>query len=207
MPGMTAHRLPDGQARIVLDWPEDVPHLVVGWTPVDAAGGGGTHRHRARLPARRAAPARRTRRRPGAGRLGAPGCPARWSWCPARPKCCCRRTRPSPTTWCGRPGGCSAGAARCCGCALTAPGGLPEVPEFVCVARGGTLRPRNATDGTTVLRIPGPELARHGSLERELPAAPLPGPPTPCAASCSGSTPPRSASKNPLSPAWWCAEP
>ncbi|MGW2710123.1 hypothetical protein ACWC4J_14200, partial [Streptomyces sp. NPDC001356] len=59
---------------------------------------------------------------------------------------------------------------------LSTPGGLAEVPEFVCVARGGTLRPRDAADGTTVLRIPGPELARHGSLERELPAAPCPPP-------------------------------
>jgi hypothetical protein len=53
---------------------------------------------------------------------------------------------------------------------------LPEAPEFVCVARSGTLRPRSAADGTTLLRIAGTDLARHGTVEQELPAAPCPAP-------------------------------
>jgi hypothetical protein len=49
-------------------------------------------------------------------------------------------------------------------------------PEFVCVARSGTLRPRDATDGTTLLRVPGSDLARLGTVELDLPAAPCPAP-------------------------------
>lgn len=59
---------------------------------------------------------------------------------------------------------------------LSAPGAFPETPEFVCVARSGTLRPRSAADGTTVLRIPGTDLVRHGTVEQELPAVPCPAP-------------------------------
>lgn len=59
---------------------------------------------------------------------------------------------------------------------LSAPRGHEGIPEFVCVARSGTLRPRSATDGTTVLRIPGTELTRHGTVEQALPAAPFPAP-------------------------------
>ncbi|MCZ9338432.1 hypothetical protein NGM37_11660, partial [Streptomyces sp. TRM76130] len=40
-----------------------------------------------------------------------------------------------------------------------------------------TLRPRDASDGTTVLRIAGRDLSRHGgTVERELPASPVPAP-------------------------------
>ncbi|BCM70279.1 hypothetical protein L0F81_27265 [Streptomyces tricolor] len=175
VPGMTAHRLPDGQARIVLDWPEDVPHLVVGWTPVDAAGGGErtvtAHAYRRgglHLPVG-----------PGAVRVRAASVPrvpgavvvvpgTAEVLLPADAAVSYHLVR-APRRLLGR-------GRTLLRVTLTAPGGLPEVPEFVCVARGGTLRPRNATDGTTVLRIPGPELARHGSLERELPAAPCPAP-------------------------------
>jgi hypothetical protein len=59
---------------------------------------------------------------------------------------------------------------------LSAPGAFPEAPEFVCVARSGTLRPRSAADGTTLLRIAGTDLARHGTVEQELPTAPCPAP-------------------------------
>ncbi|MBT2409430.1 hypothetical protein J7I94_02440 [Streptomyces sp. ISL-12] len=52
-----------------------------------------------------------------------------------------------------------------------------DLPEFVCVVRGGTLRPRDAGDGTTVLRIAGRDLTRHGgTVEQELPDAPVPAP-------------------------------
>ncbi|AZQ38271.1 hypothetical protein EJ357_36440 [Streptomyces cyaneochromogenes] len=59
---------------------------------------------------------------------------------------------------------------------LTAPRGHMGLPEFVCVARSGTIRPRSATEGTTVLRVSGTDLARLGTVERELPAAPCPAP-------------------------------
>ncbi|MEU4659086.1 hypothetical protein AB0G32_35005 [Streptomyces sp. NPDC023723] len=52
-----------------------------------------------------------------------------------------------------------------------------DLPEFVCVVRGGTLRPRHASDGATVLRVAGSDLTRHGgTVEQELPAAPFPAP-------------------------------
>ncbi|MEU6588214.1 hypothetical protein ABZ923_03105 [Streptomyces sp. NPDC046881] len=175
VPGLAAHRLPDGQARIVLDWPEDVGHLVVGWTPVGSAGGGErtvtAHAYRRgglRLPVG-----------PGAVRVRAasvPRVPGAVAVVPGTAEVLV----PADATVSyqlvraqrrllgrGRP------RLRV---VLTAPGGLAQAPEFVCVARGGTLRPRNAADGTTLLRIPGPELARHGSLERELPPAPCPAP-------------------------------
>ncbi|WP_225826370.1 hypothetical protein [Streptomyces naphthomycinicus] len=175
VPGLAAHRLPDGQARIVLDWPEDVPHLVVGWAPVGAAGGGErtvtAHAYRRgglRLPVG-----------PGAVRVRAASAPrvpgavivvpeAAEVLVPPDAAVSYRLVR-TPRKIFGR-------GRTLLRVTLTAPGGLARVPEFVCVARGGTLRPRNATDGTTVLRIPGPELARHGCLERELPAAPCPVP-------------------------------
>lgn len=176
VPGLSAHRLPDGQARIVLDWPEDVPHLVVGWTPVGSPGGGErtvtAHAYRRgglRLPVG-----------PGTVRVRAASVPrvpgavvvvpdAAEVLVPAD-ACVSYELLRAPRRLLGR------SRRTLLRVTLSAPGGLTEVPEFVCVARGGTLRPRNASDGTTVLRIPGPELARHGSLERELPAAPCPPP-------------------------------
>ncbi|MGW4596010.1 hypothetical protein ACWEOA_11945 [Streptomyces sp. NPDC004457] len=176
VPGLSAHRLPDGRARIVLDWPEDVAHLVVGWTPVGSAGGGErtvtAHAYRRgglHLPVGpgavrvRAAPVPRV---PGAV-VVVPG--AAEALVPADAAVSYQLVR-SPRRLLGR------NRRTLLRVTLSAPGGLAEVPEFVCVARGGTLRPRDAADGTTVLRIPGPELARHGSLERELPAGPCPPP-------------------------------
>ncbi|MFF5532195.1 hypothetical protein ACFY71_06905 [Streptomyces cinerochromogenes] len=176
VPGLTAHRLPDGQARIGLDWPEGVSHLVVGWAPVGSTDSGErtvtAHAYRRgglHLPVG-----------PGAVRVRAssvPRVPGAVVVVPAAAEvlvppdaAVAYQLVRAPRRLLGR------GRGRLLRVTLTAPGGLAEVPEFVCVARGGTLRPRNATDGTTVLRIPGPELARHGSLERELPAAPCPAP-------------------------------
>jgi hypothetical protein len=175
VPGLAAHRLPDGQARIALDWPENVPHLVVRWTPVGSTGGGErtvtAHAYRRgglHLPVG-----------PGAVRVRAASVPrvpgavvvvpgAAEVLVPPDAAVSYRLVR-APRRLLGR-------GRTLLRVTLSAPGDLAEVPEFVCVARGGTLRPRNATDGTTLLRIPGPELARHGSLERELPAAPCPAP-------------------------------
>ncbi|MEU6665456.1 hypothetical protein [Streptomyces sp. NPDC046727] len=173
--GLTAHRLPDGQARIVLDWPEDVPHLVVGWTPVGSGGGGErtvtAHAYRRgglQLPVG-----------PGAVRVRAASAPRVPGAVVVVPEAAEVLVPPdaavsyqlvrAPRRLLGR-------GRTLLRVTLTAPGDFAHVPEFVCVARGGTLRPRNATDGTAVLRIPGPELARHGSLERELPTAPCPAP-------------------------------
>ncbi|QTE01718.1 hypothetical protein [Streptomyces cyanogenus] len=175
VPGLAVHRLPDGQARIVLDWPEDAAHLVVGWAPVGSAGGGErtvtAHAYRRgglHLPVGpgavlvRAAPVPRV---PGAVAV----LPATAEVLVPADVAVSYRLVPAQRRLLGR------GRPRL-RVALTASGEPGEVPEFVCVARGGTLRPRDATDGTTLLRIPGPELARHGSLERELPAAPCPTP-------------------------------
>jgi hypothetical protein len=50
------------------------------------------------------------------------------------------------------------------------------LPEFVCVARSGTLRPRGPADGTTVLRITGAELLKLRTVEHELVSDPCPAP-------------------------------
>ncbi|POX63289.1 hypothetical protein C3492_11510 [Streptomyces sp. Ru62] len=176
VPGLSAHRLPDGQARIVLDWPEDVPHLVVGWTPVGSTGGGEhtvtAHAYRRgglRLPVG-----------PGAVRVRAapvPRVPGAVVVVPDAAEVLVPADASVSYELVGAPRRLFGRSRRTLlRVTLSAPGELAEVPEFVCVARGGTLRPRDAADGTTVLRIPGPELVRHGSLERELPAAPCPPP-------------------------------
>ncbi|WP_314410788.1 hypothetical protein [Streptomyces sp. DSM 40484] len=51
-----------------------------------------------------------------------------------------------------------------------------DLPEFVCVARSGTLRPRGPADGTTVFRIAGAELLELRTVEHELDSAPCPVP-------------------------------
>ncbi|MFF4572939.1 hypothetical protein [Streptomyces sp. NPDC001410] len=176
-PGLTVERLPDGQARIMLDWPEGVGHVVVGWAGLDGAEGGGeriltAHAYRRgglRLPVG-----------PGAVRIRAATVPrvpgavvvvpdAAEALLPSdaaiRYQLVCAQRR-----FLGR------GGRTLLRVTLAAPGGPGDVPEFVCVARSGTLRPRSPADGTTVLRIPGPDLARHGTVEQELPASPCPAP-------------------------------
>ncbi|MFJ9862734.1 hypothetical protein [Streptomyces sp. NPDC101165] len=177
VPGLSVERLPDGQARITLDWPEDVGHLLVGWTALDGPESGGeriltAHAYRRgglRLPVGpeavriRAATVPRV---PGAvvvvpdaaEALLPPDAVIRY-----RLVCTQRR-------FLGR------GGRTLLRVTLAAPGAPGDVPEFVCVARSGTLRPRSAADGTTVLRIPGPDLSRHGTVEQELPASPCPAP-------------------------------
>ncbi|MFF8726079.1 hypothetical protein ACF073_06265 [Streptomyces sp. NPDC015171] len=175
VPGLSAHRLPDGQARIVLDWPEGAAHLVVGWSAAGSAGGAErtvtAHAYRRgglRLPVG-----------PGAVRVRATSVPRVPGAVVVVPEAAETLVPPDAAVSYQL----VRGARRLFGrgrtllrVTLSAPGGLADVPEFVCVARSGTLRPRTAGDGTTVLRIPGPELARHGSLDRELPAAPCPAP-------------------------------
>ncbi|MGW2743107.1 hypothetical protein [Streptomyces sp. NPDC001450] len=177
VPGLTVDRLTDGQARITLDWPEGVGHLVVGWAALDGPEGGGertltAHAYRRgglRLPVG-----------PGAVRIRAATVPrvpgavvvvpdAAEALLPPDATIRYQLVR-APKRFLGR------GGRTLLRVTLAAPGAPGDVPEFVCVARSGTLRPRSAADGTTVLRIPGPDLARHGTVEQELPASPCPAP-------------------------------
>ena len=186
--GLTAQRLTDGQAQVSLDWPDGTGQLTVTWEPLDTgasasvATGGGTrtvtaHAYRRgglRLPVGpggvriRAATVPRSPRAvvvaaPVAEVLLPPDAAVGYQLVrPQRPFLGLRRGRERPLLR----------------VTLSAPGGgpHPDAPEFVCVARGGTLRPRNASDGTTLLRVPGPDLVRLGTVELELPAAPCPVP-------------------------------
>ncbi|MFE6364514.1 hypothetical protein ACFVP3_31570 [Streptomyces sp. NPDC057806] len=173
--GLTARRLPGGEASVLLDWPDGTSHLTVRW---DGPDGGGertvtAHAYRRgglRLPVG-----------PGDVRIRAAAVPQ----VPDAVVVTAAGTEAAlpPDTAIGyrlvrerrRFRGRSRTLLRV---TLSSPagGGGPEVPEFVCVARSGTLRPRSAADGTTLLRIPGTDLTRHGTVEQELPAAPIPAP-------------------------------
>ncbi len=176
VPGLAAHRLPDGQAQVTLDWPEDAGHLVVTWEALDGEVAAGertltAHAYRRsglRLPVG-----------PGAVRIRAATVPrvpgavvvvpdAAEALLPPDAAVSYHLVR-APRRLLGR-------GRALLRVTLSASGVLGDVPEFVCVARSGTLRPRSAADGTTVLRIPGPDLARHGTVEQELPASPCPAP-------------------------------
>ncbi|WP_328874554.1 hypothetical protein OHT76_33340 [Streptomyces sp. NBC_00287] len=173
--GLTARRLPHGAALVSLDWPDGTSHLTVVW---DGPDGGGertvtAHAYRRgglRLPVGprgvriRAAVVPQV---PGAVVVAAAGA----------------ETALPPDTSIGyqlvrHRRRFKGGSRTLLRVTLSAPAEEygPDVPEFVCVARSGTLRPRSATDGTTVLRIPGADLTRHGTVEQELPAAPCPVP-------------------------------
>ncbi|GCB45119.1 hypothetical protein [Streptomyces sp. NL15-2K] len=193
--GLAARRLPDGQARVSLDWPDGAGHLTVSWadlTEEPAEPGGATRAGTQRVTE----PAGRTRTvtahayRRGGLRLpvGPGGVRVRVVAAPRDPGAV---VVPAPVAEVVLPPDAAIGyqlvraprrllgrgrAARL-RVTLSAPGGAPpDAPEFVCVARSGTLRPRNAADGTTVLRVPGTDLTRHGTVELELPPAPCPAP-------------------------------
>lgn len=193
--GLAVQRLPDGHAAVTLDWPDGVGHLVVTWEPLDGGTGGtGTDTRGAAVGAdavtgaggERTVTAHAYRR--GGLRLpvGPGGFRIRASTAPRAPGAV---VVPAATAEVVLPPDTTIGyqlvraSRRFLGrgrtllrVTLSAPQGHTGVPEFVCVARSGTLRPRSATDGTTVLRIPGPDLTRHGTVEQELPAAPCPAP-------------------------------
>ncbi|MFI7409420.1 hypothetical protein ACIBU0_12215 [Streptomyces sp. NPDC049627] len=175
--GLTAQRLPEGQAAVTLDWPDEIGHLLVSWeAPHGQAGAGG----------RRTVTAHAYRR--GGLRLpvGPGGVLIRASTAPQAtgavvvPAVAAEVVLPPDTTigyQLVRPPRRFLGRGRAVlRVTLSAPCGHTGVPEFVCVARSGTLRPRSATDGTTVLRVPATDLTRHGTVEQELPAAPCPAP-------------------------------
>ncbi|MFJ9815628.1 hypothetical protein ACIRU3_10195 [Streptomyces sp. NPDC101151] len=176
VPGLAVDRLPDGQARVTLDWPEGAAHLLVGWAALDGAEDGGertltAHAYRRsglRLPVG-----------PGAVRIRAATVPRVPGAVVVVPDAAEALLPPDAAVryQLVRPARRFLGRGRTLlRVTLAAPGAPAGVPEFVCVARSGTLRPSSASDGTTVLRIPGPDLARHGTVEQELPASPCPAP-------------------------------
>ncbi|KUO19070.1 hypothetical protein [Streptomyces dysideae] len=179
--GLAAHRLPDGQAEITLDWPDGAGHLILTWESLtssngEAAGGERTvtahafRRGGLRLPVGPGGVRIRAAVAPQApGAVVVPATTAE-ALLPPDAAIGYQLVRP-PRKFLGRGGG-----RTLLRVTLSAPGGHPSVPEFVCVARSGTMRPRSATDGTTLLRIPGTHLTRHGTVEQELPTAPCPAP-------------------------------
>ncbi|WP_333775357.1 hypothetical protein [Streptomyces sp. IBSBF 3136] len=176
VPGLTAERLPDGQARVTVDWPDGAGHLAVTWAAPDGAEAGGertvtAHAYRRgglRLPVG-----------PGAVRIRATTVPRVAGAVVVVPETA--ETLLPPDTAIryellrpqrrllrrGRP---------LLRVSLAAPGPSGELPEFVCVARSGDLRPNSPADGTTVLRVSGPDLARCGTVEQELPVSVCPAP-------------------------------
>lgn len=201
--GLAAQRLPEGQAAVTLDWPDGVGHLLVSWEPLGGGvereddgqglGSGSAAGARGAAPSGdRGAGGRRTvtahAYRRGGLRLpvGPGGVLIRASTAPqvtgavVVPAVAAEVVLPPDTTIGYQ---LVRGSRRFLGrgravlrVTLSAPRGHTGVPEFVCVARSGTLRPRSATDGTTVLRIPGTDLTRHGTVEQELPTEPCPAP-------------------------------
>ncbi|WP_031486845.1 LigA protein [Streptomyces bicolor] len=193
--GLAGRRLPEGHASITLDWPDGIGHLLVTWEHLAATGTSpapGTSAAYATGPAtitggQRTVTSHAYRRNGLRLPVGPGGVLIRASTAPQTPgavvvpAAAAEVVLPPDTTigyqlvraprrLLGR------GSRTLLRVTLTAPRGHTGVPEFVCVARSGTLRPRSATDGTTVLRIPGTDLTRHGTVEQELPAAPCPAP-------------------------------
>ncbi|WP_346180431.1 hypothetical protein [Streptomyces osmaniensis] len=190
--GLSVQRLPDGHASVALDWPDGgVGRLVVTWEPIEgraektdglgsgADGGTGvggrrvvtSHAYRRgglRLPVGGGGVLIRVVTAPQAvGTLVVPAAPAE-AVLPPDTAIGYQLVRPSRRLL-GR-------GRTLLRVTLSAPRGHTGVPEFVFVARSGTLRPRSATDGTTVVRIPGTDLTRHGTVEQELPTALCPAP-------------------------------
>ncbi|MEU3894637.1 hypothetical protein [Streptomyces sp. NPDC045251] len=180
--GLAVRRLPDGQAAVTLDWPDGAGHLTVRWSPPDGERNGPSE-HGERVVTAHAY-------RRGGLRLpvGPHGARIQAAAAPQVPGAVVVAAEPAvawlaPDTVVGyevaRAPRRFLGRGRALlRVTLSTPGdGVPaDVPEFVCVARDGLLRPRCVTDGATVLRIPGTSLARHGTVEQELPTAPFPAP-------------------------------
>lgn len=169
--GLAARRLPGGEAEISLDWPGDTPHLRVSWDAGERSVTAHAYRRgglrlsvgpravRIRVAAAAQAPGAVVVE-PGAAEVLLPPDTAIGYQLVRAPRRLLGRGRPLLRV------------------TLSAPEGEDHdgAPEFVCVARSGTLRPRSAADGTTLLRIPGTDLLRLGTVEQELPAAPCPAP-------------------------------
>ncbi|NUP22818.1 MAG: hypothetical protein HOZ81_43525 [Streptomyces sp.] len=187
--GLAVQRLPEGQAAVKLDWPDGVGHLVVEWEPLsgsDVGAIGPVREGGAEGGGRRTVTAHAYRRNGLRLSVGAGGVVVRVSAVAQAPgavvvPAAVAEAVLPPDTAIGYQ--LVRGPRRLLGrgrtllrVTLSAPLGHTGVPEFVCVARSGTLRPRTATDGTTLLRIPGTDLTRHGTVEQELPTVPCPAP-------------------------------
>ncbi|MGW6903491.1 hypothetical protein [Streptomyces sp. NPDC054940] len=183
--GLAAQRLPEGHAAVTLDWPDGVGHLLVTWEHLDdgAAADAGTG---SVAGGRRTVTAHAYRRSGLRLPVGPGGVLIRASTAPQAPGAVVLPAENAevvlaPDTTIGyqlvrAPRRLLGRGRTLLRVTLSAPRGHTGVPEFVCVARSGTIRPRSAIDGTTVLRIPGTDLSRDGTVEQELPASPCPTP-------------------------------
>ncbi|GGT07718.1 hypothetical protein GCM10010240_46470 [Streptomyces griseoviridis] len=203
--GLTARRLPGGEAAVTLDWPDGAGQLTVAWEPLPepgAAGGGdedgglgdggsggaGVDGESGRGGARTVtAHAYRS----GGLRLPVGPRPVRVrASVTAPPAGAVVLDPPAAEVLLGpdlvvgyevvrAPGRFRVLGRRSVLLRVTLLGPAPpgtDLPAFVCVARGGTLLPRHPADGTTVLRVDGADLARRGTVEHDLAAAPRPVP-------------------------------
>ncbi|MFE2417458.1 hypothetical protein [Streptomyces hokutonensis] len=169
--GLDARRLPGGEADVTLEWPDNTGHLRVSWDTGERS----VTAHAYRRGGLRLSVG------PGAVRIRAAAVPQAPGAVVVAPDAA--EVLLPPDTAVGyqlvRPPRRLLGRGRpLLRVTLSAPEGGDQhgAPEFVCVARSGTLRPRSAADGTTLVRIPGTDLLRLGTVERELPAAPCPAP-------------------------------
>ncbi|WP_420310261.1 hypothetical protein ACOB87_09785 [Streptomyces sp. YS-B37] len=169
--GLAARRLPGGEAEVSLDWPGDTSHLRVSWD----AGERSVTAHAYRRGGLRLPVGPRAVRVRVAAAPQVPGAvvvvpDAAEVLLPPDTAIGYQLVR-APRRLLGR-------GRTLLRVTLSAPegGDHDDAPEFVCVARSGTLRPRSAADGTTLVRIPGTDLLRLGTVEQELPAAPCPAP-------------------------------
>ncbi|WP_247706575.1 hypothetical protein [Streptomyces liliiviolaceus] len=185
--GLSLRRQADGQVQVVLDWPEGTGLLTVSWT--ESGGHTGeqavaAHQYRRqglRLPVGRggvrvrAVPAPRASGSvvalPSAAETELPpDASVAYRLVPA-PRRMLRRGKPLIRVTLSAPDSSPTSSSE-----ENEPRLPEQLPEFVCVARSGTLRPRGPADGTTVLRIAGAELLELRTVEHELDSAPCPVP-------------------------------
>ncbi|MEV0481118.1 hypothetical protein AB0I69_11000 [Streptomyces sp. NPDC050508] len=169
--GLAARRLPGGEAEVTVDWPDDTGHLRVSWDTGERS----VTAHAYRRGGLRLSVGPQAVRIRAAAAPQVPGAvvvapDAAEALLPPDTAIGYQLVR-APRRLLGR-------GRTLLRVTLSAPEGGDgrDAPEFVCVARSGTLRPRSAADGTTLLRIPGTDLLRLGTVEQELPAAPCPAP-------------------------------
>ncbi|MFD6290519.1 hypothetical protein [Streptomyces sp. NPDC060205] len=193
--GLSARRQTDGQVQVVLDWPDGTGLLTVSWTEDGGRTGQqavAAHQYRRqglRLPVGRGGV--RVRAVPAPRASGSvvalpsaaetvlpPDTSVAYRLVPA-PRRMLRRGKPLIRVTLSAPDP-SPGSSPDSPPAPHAEEALPaspaQLPEFVCVARSGTLRPRGPADGTTVFRIAGAELLELRTVEHELTTEPCPAP-------------------------------
>ncbi|MFD0308896.1 hypothetical protein [Streptomyces sp. NPDC127119] len=189
--GLSARRQADGQVQVLLDWPEGTGLLTVSWTESGGRTGEqavAAHQYRRqglRLPVGRGGVRVRAVPAPRAsGSVVALPSPAETELPPdasvayrlvPAPRRMLRRGNPLIRVTLSAPDS-VAGSSTGSSLEENQPRLPEQLPEFVCVARSGTLRPRGPSDGTTVLRIAGAELLELRTVEHELDSAPCPVP-------------------------------